>query len=132
MGGRRPDGSSGYTTPAPIGAAPNDNKELVTITLEVDPAKMPSADALKTLLFPGSSTVTADDQSIQFIRRGAFPDIGLTAPAVLMGLAMPAIQAAREAARKAGAPSTVPVPGPSAPPAGAPASTPARRPLNPS
>ena len=102
----------------------------MTITLEVDPARMPGADALKALLFPGSSAVTVDDQSIQFLRRGAFPEIGLTSPAVLMGMAMPAIQAAREAARKAGAPPRPPNRVPRLP-RGSPGGDPATRPINP-
>ena len=103
----------------------------MTITLEVDPARMPSPEALKALLFPGSSAVTVDDQSIQFLRRAAFPEIGMTSPAVVMGMAMPAIQAARNAAMKAGAPSTVPDPSPSASPAGAPGATPPSTPDQP-
>jgi hypothetical protein len=99
----------------------------VTITLQVDPARMPTPEALKAHLFPGSSVVTVDDQSIQFIRRAAFPEIGLSAPAVVMGMAMPAIQAARDAAVRAGAPSTAPAPNP----AGAPAATPPPRPTSP-
>ena len=111
--------------------APGDFNDPVTITLEVDPARMPGADALKALLFPGSSAVTVDDQSIQFLRRGAFPEIGVAAPAVVMGMALPAIQAARNAAVKAGAPTTAPGSVPAAPPARGPAASPRQRPIGP-
>ena len=72
---RRPPAGSARAVPGPrLRRGTGRDKEPATITLEVDPAKMPGADALKALLFPGSSAVTVDDQSIQFIRREAFPE----------------------------------------------------------
>ena len=122
--GAAPPGASG-----PPGAAPA-NAEPVTIVLQVDPASMPGANALKALLFPGSSAVTVDDQSIQFFRRQAFPEIGSAGPAFVMGMSA-GIQAAARA-RGASPKASAPVPGVSAPSSGAPTATPPqRRPINP-
>jgi prepilin-type processing-associated H-X9-DG protein len=70
--------------------------------LRVDPQKLPRADQLRPLLFPASTSLTADAQGIQVLQREAVPS--LTSPTisgVLVALLLPATQAAREAARRA-------------------------------
>jgi hypothetical protein len=82
------------------------------IQIHVDSAKLPSADALKSLLFQGTFAVASDDASIRFVRRQAFPN--LLAPIGSMGMAvvLPALQKARGPAGGApGGPLSVPLPG---------------------
>jgi hypothetical protein len=73
------------------------------IQIKVDPAKLPRADDLKALMFPSTLAVVADDETIQFVSRDAFPDLSIgsamtgVAPAVLM----PAMVAASNRARAA-------------------------------
>ena len=40
------------------------------IELKVDPSKLPKAEDLKALMFPGSFAVAVDDQSIKIVSRG--------------------------------------------------------------
>ncbi len=72
------------------------------VSIKIDPAKIPSADQLRALLFPASSALAVDDQGISFVQRESVPS--MTSPAtsgVLVGLFLPAVQSAREAARRA-------------------------------
>ena len=72
------------------------------LVLQVDPAKLPSADAIKALLFPSLFTVESTPEEIRFTSRDAFPSFADPASAGIMtALLLPAVQAAREAARKA-------------------------------
>ena len=70
--------------------------------LHVDPAKVPRASELKPLLFPASTALVVDREGARFVLRESIPSIsspGTTG--VLIGLLLPAVQAAREAARRA-------------------------------
>jgi hypothetical protein len=86
----------------PGGAAPAAGQ----VVFQIDPAKMPKADALKAFLFPGYMALSADDREIRLVTREAFPDVGSGGPsnsAAASAVLMPAIQKAREAAMKAAA-----------------------------
>ncbi len=72
------------------------------INLRIDAEKLPRADQLRPLLFPSSTSFTADAQGIQILQREPLPS--LTSPStsgVLIGLMLPAVQSSREAARRA-------------------------------
>jgi hypothetical protein len=76
------------------------------IVLNLDPSKAPSADAVKKLLFPGSSALAVNDKGAQWISREAFPSISMSPQSnagagIAVALLLPAVQAAREAARRA-------------------------------
>jgi len=72
------------------------------VSFHVDPAKIPPADQLRALLFPASTAVSVDDQGVTLHQRESLPSISSPATAgVLVGLMLPAVQAAREAARRA-------------------------------
>ena len=43
------------------------------LQLRVDPAHLPKADELRNLMFPATTTVTVDDDSIRIVTRTAFP-----------------------------------------------------------
>jgi len=47
-----------------------------TIVLQVDPAKLPSADAIKKLLFPSILAAEVNDDGLRIITRSAFPALG--------------------------------------------------------
>ncbi|MDR3637924.1 MAG: hypothetical protein P4L84_29230, partial [Isosphaeraceae bacterium] len=94
-----PNGAAGFPG-APGGA---NGAPAMGIVLKVDPAKLPSADALKALLFPGYAALSVNDQEIRYVTREAFPNIsfggGTGSPGASMILG-PALQKAREAATK--------------------------------
>ena len=70
--------------------------------IKIDPAKVPSADELRRLLFPASSVLAADDQGIFYVQRESLPSVSSPTTAGLgVALLLPAVQAAREAARRA-------------------------------
>ena len=70
--------------------------------LRVDPTKVPRAAELKPLLFPASTALIVDRQGARFVVRESIPSISSPATSgVLVGLLLPAVQAAREAARRA-------------------------------
>jgi hypothetical protein len=75
------------------------------IELKVDPARLPKAEELKALLFPGTLAVTSDDQTIQIISREAFPNLvgSGESNAIVTSLMMPAIQAQARARAQAAA-----------------------------
>ena len=101
------------------------------IQLKVDPAKLPKAEELKALMFPGTLAVVVDDTSIRLVSRGSFPNNRGRAGHGSIGTALllPAIQAAlpglgsrlragrrrQQVAAPAGAPAATP---PAPPPAG--------------
>ena len=71
------------------------------ISFHVDPDMIPSADQLRALLFPASFALAVDDQGVTLHQREAVPSISSPATSgVLVGLFLPAVQAAREAARR--------------------------------
>ena len=72
------------------------------IPIQVDPAKVPKAEEVRSRLFPGWLAVAVDDQDIRFITRESTPSV--TSPVgggVAVALLLPAVQSAREAARRA-------------------------------
>ena len=63
---------------------------------------MPGADELKPLLFPASLAIVSDREGLRLVSREPIPSISSpAATGVLVGLLLPAVQAAREAARRA-------------------------------
>ena len=83
-------------------ATPGGSSRRVTRSDHVDPAKVPRASDLRPLLFPASTALVVDRQGARFVLREPIPSIsspGTTG--VLVGLLLPAVQAAREAARRA-------------------------------
>jgi prepilin-type processing-associated H-X9-DG protein len=69
--------------------------------VEIDPAKIPSANEVRRLLFPATTSVSLDAQGFTFVSREAVPSVsGIASTAVLTALLLPAVQAAREAARR--------------------------------
>ncbi len=71
-------------------------------TLHIDPDQVPTADELRSRLFPATTALAVDDQGISLVGRGAIPGVGSPAStAVAVALLLPAVQAAREAARRA-------------------------------
>jgi prepilin-type processing-associated H-X9-DG protein len=70
--------------------------------LRVEPTKVPRAAELKPMLFPASTALIVDRQGARFVVRESIPSISSPATSgVLVGLLLPAVQAAREAARRA-------------------------------
>jgi hypothetical protein len=130
----------GYSQPgSPVPGAPPGTPGAEgaegTIQIQIDPAKMPAASALKPYLFPGSFAVISDDQSVQFVNREAFPNVAnMRTNSILVALFLPAVQAARNAARRAqgGAAGGAAPAGAAAPaPAPAPAPVPSQSPATP-
>jgi len=62
------------------------------VVLKVDSDKLPKAADLKAYLFPSTVSITASDQEITFISRGAFPDLSLSTAVAPIAAAMPAFQ----------------------------------------
>jgi len=93
-------GAPGYGGNSP--QAPG-STEPTMLQIKVDPAKLPKADDLKALMFPSTFAVVADDETIQFVTRGAFPDlaVGTATTGIASAIAMPGLIAARNAARAA-------------------------------
>jgi len=73
------------------------------IQLKVDPTKLPKAEELKALMFPGTVAVVVDGTSIRLVSRESFPNIvgGLSMGAIGGALLAPAVQVARDRARAA-------------------------------
>ncbi|AMV36612.1 hypothetical protein [Planctomyces sp. SH-PL62] len=71
------------------------------IQIRVDPAHLPKSDELKALMFPSTTTVAVDDESIRIATHGAFPDVTalVGARGFLPALLAPAIANARAAAK---------------------------------
>jgi prepilin-type processing-associated H-X9-DG protein len=70
--------------------------------IKIDPAKLPRAEQLKSLLFPASAAVSVDAQGVSLLQREAIAS--MTSPSttgMLAALLLPAVQSAREAARRA-------------------------------
>ena len=80
--------------PGPPGQGP-------AIPIEVDPAKLPTAEDLTARLFPASSAVVVDAEGVRVVGRESFPEIASPGTAgVMVALLLPAVQASREAARR--------------------------------
>jgi len=65
--------------PAPAPAAAEAAKPapgVASVVLQVDPAKLPSADAIRSLLFPSLFTLEEDGDGFKATYRAAFPDLG--------------------------------------------------------
>jgi hypothetical protein len=71
-GGSPGAGGSGGS-PSSSGSA--GDSQRATVTIKVDPSKIPEADAIKTYLFPGYAAVSSDAQAITLTTRSAFPSI---------------------------------------------------------
>ncbi len=63
----------GANGPAP--GAPAGGDSGGGIVFNVDPAKMPTASAIRPLLFPASVAVAVDGDGIKIVQRSAFPDL---------------------------------------------------------
>ena len=73
-------------------------------TIQVDPSKLPTADAIKPLLAPGLLAVSVDEDGVKIVSRESFPNL----PAMVGGnsplaQAVQAQVAARTAAKQAAA-----------------------------
>jgi hypothetical protein len=97
-------GQQAMLRPGAAGAAGNSPGGAAAFTFQIDASKVPSADSIKSLLFPSIFTIEAKDEEIQITTRESFPE--LPDPGMVGGLALvlPAIQAARNAARGGAAP----------------------------
>ncbi|GAC1469135.1 MAG: hypothetical protein NVSMB9_12590 [Isosphaeraceae bacterium] len=96
MGG--PGGAQGF----PPGAGGGDDaKAPAMLTFKIDPAKLPKAEELRTRLFPAALVIAGDDQFIQVISRGSFPNVVSPVIGIGVALLMPAVQSARVAAQRA-------------------------------
>jgi hypothetical protein len=70
--------------------------------IKVDPAKMPTAEEIRTRLSSGFTAVSIDREGLKVVTREAFPSVTNQATSgVAVALLLPAVQAAREAARLA-------------------------------
>jgi hypothetical protein len=72
------------------------------IQFDVDPAKLPKPDELKTGLFPGTLAVSVDDQGVTITRRAALPNLVIPLAAAGIAVALPEIQKAQGTASPAG------------------------------
>jgi hypothetical protein len=62
--------------PAPASAPGGTGSAAASGPILVDPAKTPSADAIKPFMFPSTAAMTVDHEGVQVISREAFPDLG--------------------------------------------------------
>ncbi|HWE38004.1 MAG TPA: DUF1559 domain-containing protein [Isosphaeraceae bacterium] len=70
--------------------------------VHTDPDKVPSADELRSYLFPATVAVSVDDQGLRIATREAFPSLNpIMAAPIAAGLMLPAVQSARSAAQRA-------------------------------
>ena len=69
--------------------------------LKIDPDQVPAPEELGARLFPASIAVSVDRRGLHLVTRESVPSVASPATAgVLVGLFLPAVQAAREAARR--------------------------------
>ena len=88
--------------PPMIESLPAIVRQMKGVALHVDPANVPRANELAPLLFPASTALVVDREGARFVVRESIPSISSPATTgVLVGLLLPAVQAAREAARRA-------------------------------
>ncbi|MHC5542598.1 DUF1559 domain-containing protein, partial [Singulisphaera rosea] len=70
-------------------------------SIQVSPDLMPTPQELQKFLFPGSFSITTDPQGVRFVARESFPStLAPQSASLLVGLFLPAVQAAREAAKR--------------------------------
>ncbi|QEH34235.1 hypothetical protein OJF2_27700 [Aquisphaera giovannonii] len=72
-GGQAPAGYPGSGGPQPGGAG-NAGGAPAMMEIKVDPSKLPKAEDLKALMFPGTCAVSVDDKSIRIVIRESFPN----------------------------------------------------------
>ncbi len=73
--------------------------------IHIDPAKVPKADEVRPLLFPGSMALSVDANGIQFVSREAFPNVlSSTSMSLVSSLFAPAKEKVHGAAPGAGPP----------------------------
>ncbi len=76
-----------------------DINPLAAIT--IDPDLVPDPDVIRERLFPGTVTVTTDDNGLTIVSRDAIPSMSpSSAMPMAVALLLPAVQSAREAARR--------------------------------
>jgi hypothetical protein len=84
-GGRSIPGGSGGPGGGPGGSGGSGGAPASSpsgIVIKVDSSKLPTTSTVKALLFPGTATISVDDEGIKFITREAFPNVaGLVAGA---------------------------------------------------
>ena len=77
-------------------------EEPTGLGFQLDASKVPDADTVRDLLFPGAYYMSVDDEGLSVVARESIPGLGSTASAgVAIALLLPAVQSAREAARRA-------------------------------
>ena len=77
-------------------------EQEVGLGIELDRSKVPDAETVRSILFPGASYMTRDDEGLSVISRESVPGVASPASAgVAIALLLPAVQSAREAARRA-------------------------------
>ena len=116
MGGYRGQGGSGGSGGSGGGGQPG-NPEATPgpglIQFNIEPAKLPNAEDLRSKMFPATFSIVIDDQEIRLVSRASFPNLISPTSSIGIALALPAIQAARQAAMRAagiqpGAPGSAP------------------------
>ena len=85
---------------SPLSSGPTGGGPMITFPgLVFDPDKVPTPDEIRSLLFPATFTLTADDRGFQLASREAFPAFNPVAVApIAAALLVPAAQSARAAA----------------------------------
>lgn len=132
MSGRSglPGASGAPGAPAPNTSAAAGVSQDTMIQLKVDAAKLPKAEELKALMFPGTLAVVVDETSIRLVSRESFPNVvsGLGMGAAFASEFIPAfndwiffLAARARALAAAGVPpgQAAPTPAPGNPPAAA-------------
>ena len=119
-------GSGGLSMP-PGMQPPGSSKPaggLTTLSFQIDASKLPSADAIKSLLFPSIYTVEANDEEIKITSREAFLNIGDPSKMGAMSSVMPMLQSMMGMPPGMSLPPGVAPPGASPPPGSAPPGSP--------
>ena len=77
-------------------------EEPTGLGFQLDAGKVPDAESVRDLLFPGAYYMAVDDEGLSVIARESIPGLGSTSSVgVAVALLLPAVQSAREAARRA-------------------------------
>jgi prepilin-type processing-associated H-X9-DG protein len=84
----------------PFGPPRPEQNPLAAVVM--DPELVPSAEAIRKLLFPSTITVSADAQGLTIATRDAIPSVNpISSAPIAAALLLPAVQSARTAARRA-------------------------------